>query len=116
MTSVTRDGSVEFNFFRKGVSRVRVVGDFAGQAGSPLGGDAALEMFGGEDGWWRATARLASGEYRFHYVADGESYPDYAAHGVEMDDTGVHSVLLVPERQQQQQRQSARQRPAKMVA
>ena len=108
MTSVTRDGSVEFSFYRKGATRVQVVGDFAGPAGR---GDT-LEMFGGEDGWWRATTRLAAGEYRFHYVADGECYPDYASHGVEMSDVGVNSVLLVPERRQR----TVRPQPAKMVA
>ena len=108
MTSVTRDGPVEFGFYRKGVSQVRVVGDFGGSA---LGEDA-LEMFGDVDGWWRATTHLAPGEYRFHYVADGERYPDYASHGVEMSDIGVSSVLVVPESHQR----ADRTRPAKMVA
>jgi 1,4-alpha-glucan branching enzyme len=94
MTSVTRDGSVEFSFYRKGATRVQVVGDFA----DPDARGDALEMFGGDDGWWRATARLACGEYRFHYVADGERFPDYASHGVEMSEAGVNSVLIVPAR------------------
>ena len=108
MTTVTRDGSVEFSFYRKGVTRVQVVGDFAG----PGARGGALEMFGDDDGWWRATARLASGEYRFHYVADGECYPDYASHGVEMNELGVNSLLLVPERRAH----AMSRRAAKLVA
>ena len=108
MTSVTRDGSVEFSFYRKGARRVQVVGDFA----VPNGRGDALEMFGDDDGWWRATMRLASGEYRFHYVADGECYPDYASHGVEMNELGVSSILIVPDRKCS----SPARLPAKMVA
>jgi len=91
MTSVDKDGTVEFWFYRRDVREVRVLGDFAGwRAGS-------LEMAGEGDGWWRLTATLAAGEYRFRYVADGQWYPDYASNGIEMGDLGVNSVLVVPE-------------------
>ena len=90
MTSIGEDGRVEFWFFRRDVSDVRVVGDFA-QA------DGVFSMTGGPDGWWRATVALAAGEYRFRYVADGAPFPDYASHGIEVSKAGVNSVLVVPE-------------------
>ena len=91
MTSVTKDGFVEFWFFRRDVSDVRVVGDFAAPA------DGGFSMTGGSDGWWRATVALAAGEYRFRYVADGDPFPDYASHGIEVSKAGVQSVLVVPQ-------------------
>ena len=66
------------------------------------------------DGWWRATTRLGAGEYRFRYEADGEPYPDYASHGIEMDKTGIKSVLVVPVTTRQQS--DLRPRPVRMVA
>jgi hypothetical protein len=36
MTSVGKDGTVEFWFYRKGVSAVKVVGDFTGGRGQDL--------------------------------------------------------------------------------
>lgn len=108
MTSVAKDGLVEFWFYRRGAGGVRVVGDFAGPG---LAG-GALDMETCGDGWWRATATLHSGEYRFRYVADGEWYTDYASNGVEMGETGVTSVLVIPERGGG----AAHTRPAKMVA
>jgi 1,4-alpha-glucan branching enzyme len=92
MTSVGRDGTVEFWFYRKGVRQVRVVGDFADWRGG------GLDMCDRGDGWWRLSTRLDSGEYRFRYVADGQWYTDYASNGIEMDKAGVNSLLVVPER------------------
>ena len=109
MTSVARDGLVEFWFYRKGASGVRIVGDFAGLDWR----DGALDMQPHGDGWWRATATLDSGEYRFRYSADGEWYTDYASNGIEMGDKGVNSVLVVPERRAGA---AVELRPAKMVA
>ena len=91
MTSIGEDGRVEFWFFRRDVTDVRVVGDFA----APV--DGGFSMSGGSDGWWRATVALAAGEYRFRYVADGAPFPDYASHGIEVSKAGVNSVLVVPE-------------------
>src|SRR5687767_1595070 len=96
MTSIGEDGRVEFWFFRRDVSDVRVVGDFrTGDFAAPA--DGGFSMTGGSDGWWRATVALAAGEYRFRYVADGDPFPDYASHGIEVSKTGVNSVLVVPE-------------------
>ena len=91
MTSVTKEGFVEFRFFRRDVNGVRVVGDF----GTP--GDGGFSMTGSPDGWWRAKVALDAGEYRFRYVADGDPFPDYASHGIEVSKAGVNSVLVVPE-------------------
>ena len=91
MTSVNRDGAVEFWFYRRDVREVRVVGDFDAGPGDNL------RMACEGDGWWRLTATLAAGEYRFRYVADGQWYADYASNGIEMGDLGVDSVLIVPE-------------------
>ena len=115
MTSVAKDGSVEFWFYRKGASGVRVVGDFAGggqRDATTARTDAALDMAPRGDGWWRAIATFDSGEYRFRYVADGEWYTDYASNGIEMGEFGVRSVLVVPERAGS----AGQTRPAKMVA
>ena len=106
MTSIGEDGRVEFWFFRRDVSDVRVVGDFAAPA------DGEFPMQSGSDGWWRATVALAPGEYRFRYFADGDPFPDYASHGIEVSKTGVNSVLVVPE----SRASSGRMNRAKMVA
>lgn len=92
MTSVTRDGVVEFWFFRRDVNGVRVVGDFGAS------GEAGFAMTGSPDGWWRAKVALEAGEYRFRYVADGAWFPDYASNGVEVTKLGINSVLVIPER------------------
>jgi 1,4-alpha-glucan branching enzyme len=93
MTSVDKDGTVEFWFYRRDVREVRVVGDFAGWRGG------TFEMADDGNGWWRLTTTLDASEYRFRYVADGQWYTDYASNGIEMVDLGVNSVLVVPERQ-----------------
>lgn len=97
MTSITRDGSIEFRFFRAKARQVNVVGDFnqwsrTSTAMRPLG-----------DGWWAATLRFESGDYRFRYFADGEWYTDYASNGIEKDKWGTNSVLVVPESAEQRQ-------------
>ena len=90
MTSVG-EGVVEFRFFRRDVSDVRIVGDF----GTPLEG--GVSMTGGDDGWWRATLALGAGEYRFRYIADGTPFADYASNGIEVSKAGINSILVVPE-------------------
>ena len=96
MTTVSKDGFVEFWFFRRDVNDVRVVGDFGtGDLAAPT--DGGFSMQGGPDGWWRATVSLSAGEYRFRYVADGDPFPDYASNGIEVSKGGVNSVLVVPE-------------------
>ena len=91
MTTVDNDGTVEFWFYRKGASQVRVVGDFPGWRGGER------EMEAGTDGWWHLNAAFDPGEYRFRYAADGEWFPDYASNGIEMGEAGVCTVLVVPE-------------------
>ena len=92
MTTVTKDGLVEFWFFRRDVSGVRVEGDFGASS------DGGFEMTGNPDGWWRATVALDAGEYRFRYVSDGAWFTDYASNGIEVSKAGINSVLVVPER------------------
>jgi 1,4-alpha-glucan branching enzyme len=97
MTTVTKQGLVEFSFFRRDASDVRVVGDFGtAAAGESATGEFALT--GSPDGWWRATVALDAGDYRFRYVADGVWFTDYASNGIEVSKTGVNSLLVVPER------------------
>ena len=93
MTTLCRDAAaVEFRFFRPDVSEVLLAGDFAGDWAQRL--PMAREAYG----WWTLRLELAPGEYRFRYVADGEWYTDFAAHGVEFDEHGWNSVLVVPDR------------------
>ena len=105
MTSIDKEGFVEFRFFRRDVSDVRIVGDFDDAS------DGGFNMTAGTDGWWGAKVVLGAGEYRFRYVADGAWYTDYASNGIEVTKAGVNSVLVVPER-----RNVAPSRAAKMVA
>jgi 1,4-alpha-glucan branching enzyme len=96
MTTVTRDGVVEFCFYRPGVRRVSVVGDFSGWPKD------ALPMNATGDGWWRAEIRLQAGDYRFRYLADDTFFPDYASNGIELGKTGWESLLYVPKAQRSQ--------------
>ena len=91
MTTMTKQGLVEFSFFRRDVSDVRVVGDFG------TSGAGAFAMTGSPDGWWRAKVTLGAGEYRFRYVADGVWFTDYASNGIEVSKAGMNSLLVVPE-------------------
>jgi 1,4-alpha-glucan branching enzyme len=105
MTSVTRDGVVEFNFFRPNVRSVSVVGDFNGWRTD------ALHMVTKGDGWWRAETRLQGGDYRFRYLADQEWFADYASHGVEYAQSGggCDSLLVVPKTAKKSSRKKVRQ-------
>ena len=91
MTSLTRDGQVEFRFFRPNVGSVELMGDFNdwNPRGLPMRSEGA--------GWWSIRLGLNPGEYRFRYLADGQWFNDYAAYGIELTRTGYNSVLLVPE-------------------
>ena len=89
MTSLHRDGSAEFRFFRPAASEVKLAGDF--NDWSP-----ALEMQRDAQGWWTLRLPLEAGEYRFRYVADGEWYTDFASNGVEVSRLGWNSILVVP--------------------
>lgn len=89
MTSIGEDGRVEFRFYRSGATDVRVVSDV-------IGWSAGQQMSSEGDGWWTVVTKLACGEYGFHYVADGELYADYAAHGVHQTSEGWESQLWIP--------------------
>jgi 1,4-alpha-glucan branching enzyme len=90
MTSLGNDGVVEFRFFRSGARQVSLAGDFNQWSEQlPMRRD-------GNDGWWAIELKLAPGDYRFRYVADGVWYTDFASNGVEATKTGWNSMLVVP--------------------
>jgi 1,4-alpha-glucan branching enzyme len=70
---------------------VRVAADFTQWQDKPL----AMKHEG--NGWWSARVKLAAGEYRFRYLADGQWFTDFASHGVELKKQIWNSILLVPE-------------------
>ena len=89
MVRQTRDGIVEFCFFRPHVNHVALSGDFNGWH------QTSLPMSKGPDGWWRYRLKLACGCYHFRYLADGQWYTDYAAFGLEKGPYGFNSVVKV---------------------
>ena len=93
MTSITRDGRVEFRFYRPGAVDVQIVGTFNNWNPKTL---PMRPM--SEPGWWTATTTIEPGEHFFRYVADGHWYTDFAANGVEKNKHGWNSILIVPER------------------
>ena len=97
MTSVTKDGVVEFRFFRPNVRQVNVVGDFNQWCRT------SIPMRAMGEGWWALDLQLASGDYRFRYFAEGQWYTDYASNGIEKGKWGTNSMLVV-----QQSEMSAR--------
>ena len=89
MVTQTRDGWLEFQFYRPAIGHVTLAGDFNGWNRS------SLPMARGDDGWWRYRIRLAPGFYQFRYFGDGQWYTDYAAFGIEHSPLGLNSVLKV---------------------
>lgn len=89
MTNLSHNGSVEFRFFRAGARQVALAGDFNEWA-------EQVPMRRDGEGWWVAELKLAPGDYRFRYVADGTWYTDFASNGVEATKTGWNSMLVVP--------------------
>ena len=90
MTSITRDGTVEFRFFRPHAHHVFIVGDFNGWRGD----DWPMHN---ENGTWIARAKLPPGSYQFRYLVDGQWFTDYAANGVQHNGFGaMNSILEIP--------------------
>ena len=86
---VTVDGNrAEFSFFRPKAHSVHLIGEFNGWQ------EGYLSMTC-DRGYWRAWIRLPVGEYRFHYVADGQHFVDYAAFGIEPGPFGLDSVVRI---------------------
>jgi 1,4-alpha-glucan branching enzyme len=90
MTDVKQNGQVEFRFYRPGVNRVDLAGDF-----NDWRPETATMRPDGE-GWWVAVMPLPPGEYRFRYVADGRWFTDFAANGVEQTPLGWNGIVVVP--------------------
>ena len=80
---------VEFCFFRPEAKRVWLAGDFNNWR------PEEMKMMRQANGDWLAQLQLAPGKYRFHYVADGQIYVDYAAFGVEIGLWGLDSVVHI---------------------
>ena len=91
MTNILSGGQVEFRFYRPQASEVGIAGTFNGWQSKT----APMRRLG--DGWWRAVLELPAGEYQFRYVADGQWYTDFAAHGVEHSRHALNSVLVIHE-------------------
>ncbi|MFN4243267.1 MAG: glycogen-binding domain-containing protein [Tepidisphaerales bacterium] len=90
MTTVHRDGTVEFRMFRPGAAEVRLAGSFSQW-------QAEYALSPSPDGWWSLRLRLPPGEHRFRYEVDGRWFTDFAAHGVIPAVPGLDSVIVVPE-------------------
>lgn len=90
MIRLNEDGSVTFEFYRAEAQRVAVAGTF--NAWCP----ASHPMQRDDRGLWSIRLdHLEPGHHEFKYVVDGRDwYPDFAAHGVEMDDSGNWRSLL----------------------
>jgi 1,4-alpha-glucan branching enzyme len=89
MINLLPTGQTEFRFFRRGVKGVCVVGTFNNwQIGS-----TPMESRG--DGWWRLRLSLPDGTHQFRYVADGQWFTDFAAHGVEHAKWGLNSLIVL---------------------
>lgn len=91
MVVAAADGAVRFMFYRKGVQSVSVAACF--NQWKPH----QLRMCCSGNGWWEAEVQLPPGEYRFRYVADGQWFTDFSAHGVELQSNGWDSILVVGE-------------------
>ena len=89
MITVLPSGQVEFRFFRRDVQSVSVVGTFnAWQEGQ-----TRMQPTG--DGWWRAQLSLPDGLHQFRYLADGQWFTDFAAHGVDHSKWAINSLIVL---------------------
>jgi 1,4-alpha-glucan branching enzyme len=87
---VTVNGNAaEFCFFQPEAGHVWLVGDFNNWR------PEELKMMRQANGDWLSQLQLAPGEYRFHYLADGQIYIDYAAFGIEIGQWGFDSVVRI---------------------
>ena len=86
---VTVNGNrAEFSFFRPQAQSVYLTGEFNGWRH----GELSMTC---DQGYWRASIHLSVGEYKFHYVADGQHFVDYAAFGLEPGPFGLDSVVRI---------------------
>jgi 1,4-alpha-glucan branching enzyme len=98
-----RNGFAEFSFYRPSASVIYLAGDFNNwQTGQ-------LPMRRDERGYWSASLRLPSGEYKFRYWVDGQWFCDFASFGVEYGPFGPDSIVRIAEARPEmsRQRQSA---------
>lgn len=91
MVNVEPDGTVDFAFFRPSARTVHLAGE-----SQPAGLGRRHTMRRDDRGWWRLRLRVKPGEYRFHYLVDGERREaDFAAYGVESDHGQWKSVIWI---------------------
>lgn len=86
----SRNGFVEFAFYRPTAKSVCLAGDFNNWRKDQL------PMRRDSRGYWSAALRLPEGEYRFRYWADGKWFCDYAAFGMEIGPFGPDSIARTP--------------------
>ena len=86
------NGVVEFSFFRPNAQAVYLAGEFNEWRTDQLA------MMRGEGGYWHLRLKMAPGDFKFRYRADGVWYTDFAAFGVEPGRFGLDSVVHVSER------------------
>jgi len=92
MISIEQDGSVTFSVRLPGAQSVEVVGTFDGWH------EQRIPMLMTEDGRWRLTMPLGTGEHLFRYLIDGGYWIlDAMAHGTRTTSEGMEmSRVWVP--------------------
>lgn len=107
------NGIAEFSFYRPLATSVFVAGDFNDWRTDQLA------MVRQENGYWGLRMKVAAGDHKFRYYADGVWYTDFAAFGLEPGRAGLDSVLHVSDRKlhvaQPAKKTAARKRPAKKL-
>ena len=82
MISRIDDERFEFSVYLPNASSVELAADFTGWR-------TPIPMRRGKDGWWRLRTTVPSGDHQFvYFVNGGGRMPDYAAHGVRLDNSG----------------------------
>jgi 1,4-alpha-glucan branching enzyme len=105
VVTVRNDGYAEFKFYRPEANQVHLAGDFNNWRGEQM------RMVKHADGNWVLRVKLAEGDYKFRYVADGVWFTDFAAFGVEPGRFGLDSICRI-----QGLEESATEAPARAVA
>ncbi len=100
--------TITFEFFRPSAQTVHLAGTFNDWSCN------SIRLNRQNDGWWRITIEdFEPGDYAFQYVVDGNQwFPDFAAHGNEMNAYGGwQSLLSIPEWNVASESLEAAQRP-----
>ncbi|TVQ31098.1 MAG: hypothetical protein EA376_10960 [Phycisphaeraceae bacterium] len=77
MVTSGKDGSAQFAVYLPNASKVELIGDFTEWCERPR------TLRRDENGWWRGSESLPTGDYQFCYLVDGVArIPDFAASGI----------------------------------